>query len=620
MSFPELAQLQMRAQVDSLVARLKAWAETDSPFLPLQECRALVQRLLDRLGTLQIRLEAPLVVASFGGTGSGKSTLINALVGQECTRSGRERPTTTRPVLIARPGLELEQLGLPLEDFEIVHCDAPLLGDMVMIDAPDPDTTESDTPDSNLSRLRRLLPYCDVLIYTSTQQRYREDRVIEELAGAAVGCRLVFVQTRADIDTDIRDDWRKHLDPNYKVPDLFFVDSLRALNEQQAGIQPSGEFHRLQQLLQTQLTASHRVQIRRGNLVDLLHATLVHCRQLLHPAGEPLQKLDQELTTQSEKLVQVLSERLKDELTDSRQLWERRLLGEVTQQWGMSPFSLLLRLYNGLGGLLASIGLYRARNSAQVALIGLGQAARWFQSWRNESQATQQLESLSLLGPDDPLLRKSRTIVEGYLRDAGLDARLLDLGNTDRLMREATRVEAEFVSDASRQIDGIIKQAAGQQSRWWIRWKYELLLSVLLVYLICWPAYNFFYLHPVRGVPLISSDFYIHGAVFLAIWGTVLIMMFTRRMRRGLNRQIGELARTMAATRLAAGLFPQVRQAMEEIRLQQQQLEGLLQATGNLRQQIAGVPGLGSQLSPRGAGETPFLGVTVPQGGSAQPV
>src|SRR5262245_59138829 len=200
MHVPEIAQLDMLAQVDELIDRLRQWADAESPWGPLRHCQALVRRLLSRLEILRVRLEAPLIVATFGGTGTGKSALVNALVGRECTVSGRQRPTTTRPVVIAHPQSELELLGLPLEDLDVVRVDTPLIRDVVLIDCPDPDTTEAETAGSNLARLHALLPFCDVLIYTSTQQKYRSARVIDELALAATGCRLVFVQTCADLD------------------------------------------------------------------------------------------------------------------------------------------------------------------------------------------------------------------------------------------------------------------------------------------------------------------------------------------------------------------------------------------------------------------------------------
>ena len=84
----QLAQLELFAQVDELARRLQQWSEGESPWQPLNQSRALVRRLLTRLETMRVRLEAPLVIATFGGTGTGKSSLVNAIVAVECTKSG----------------------------------------------------------------------------------------------------------------------------------------------------------------------------------------------------------------------------------------------------------------------------------------------------------------------------------------------------------------------------------------------------------------------------------------------------------------------------------------------------------------------------------------------------
>ena len=115
MTTPEFEQLSLFAQTDELLRNVSEFSKDDSAWEPLNQCRALLRRLLQRLETVRIRLECPLVVAMFGGTGTGKSSLVNALVGLECTRTSRERPTTAQPVLIAHPLTELEPLGLPLD-------------------------------------------------------------------------------------------------------------------------------------------------------------------------------------------------------------------------------------------------------------------------------------------------------------------------------------------------------------------------------------------------------------------------------------------------------------------------------------------------------------------------
>ena len=205
MSRAELARLELLAEVDTLIDRLHRWADGAPAWQPAEKCRALVRRLADRAGALRVRIEAPLVVATLGGTGTGKSALVNALLGAEVVQTGRARPTTTRPTLISRPGLSPEMLGIDSTSVEWIERDLPALRDLVLVDCPDPDTTEENlaasaertvvgddssrrlsagqrnrrqqtppaTVASNLARLRAVLPKCDVLLVTATQQKYR---------------------------------------------------------------------------------------------------------------------------------------------------------------------------------------------------------------------------------------------------------------------------------------------------------------------------------------------------------------------------------------------------------------------------------------------------------------
>ena len=360
MTATDLSQLELLARIDELTARLAEWARTESPWEPINRERAFIARVLARVDGLRLRLEAPLVAAVFGGTGTGKSTLINALAGQECTATGRQRPTTKKSVLIAHPDTVVEALAIPLDLCDVVRIDAPFFRDVVLIDCPDPDTAEAETPGSQLEKLHRLLPGCDVLIYVSTQQKYRSARVADEVGQAAGGCRLLFVQTHADVDDDIRADWRKHLAADYEVPDLFFVDSLQALAGQRDNRRSTGEFGRLQELLVTHAVAGERIRVRRANLLDVLHAALEHCRNELSRGWQSVEQLEGALADERQKLSVLMSNRLNEELLASRHLWERRLIGAVTDNWGYSPFSTMLRLYNGLGSVVAGLTMYRA--------------------------------------------------------------------------------------------------------------------------------------------------------------------------------------------------------------------------------------------------------------------
>ena len=102
---PELAHLELLAEVDTLSDSLDRWAQNAPDWPPARTSRALVARLLDRTKTLRVRLETPLVIATLGGTGTGKSALVDALVGAQVSPTGKSRPTTRLVVTTCPAGV-----------------------------------------------------------------------------------------------------------------------------------------------------------------------------------------------------------------------------------------------------------------------------------------------------------------------------------------------------------------------------------------------------------------------------------------------------------------------------------------------------------------------------------
>ncbi len=592
----ELEHLTILAEIDDLVLRIRKWLEQDSSWEPANKARSVVARIVERVHSLRIRLESPLVVATFGGTGTGKSTLVNALVGQEVSLSGRQRPTTTMPVLLVHSDFETSALGFDLSQFQVKKIDSPVLRDLILIDCPDPDTSEGADSGSNLARLRSILPHCDVLLYVSTQQKYRSARISEELADAAAGCRLVFVQTHADQDSDIRDDWKHSLSPAYQVPDMFFVDSRRAFQEQAQGQRPSGDFHRLVELLTNQLGASRRVAIRRANLIDLLEEAFTICRDDYDKGLPEVRRLQEVLDQQRTKLRDSLTMQLRDELLLNRNLWERRLLSAVTDIWGFSPFSSVLRFYNGLGAFIASFSFFRARSSAQMALIGAMQGARWVKSQVEESVADSSLNRLASFGITDQQLQESRMIVSGYVHSAGIESpEFTDRRDLTQLRRRAAEVEGEFLVDARRAIDDVIEQLAQQHCTKLIQYRYEGLFLLYVVFLIGRIGHNFFwssFLAPIVGAadvaaPLLAVDFYIPAMIFLVLWSGLLVLGFTWQLRQGLSERIHLLAQSMVERRLLKGLFPALESACLEVLHEDRTVTELQGRTSEFRRHLA---------------------------------
>jgi hypothetical protein len=116
----------------------------------------------------------PLVAAFFGGTGVGKSTLLNRLAGQPIARAGVERPTSREVSIYLHESLHLRQLppGFPVDRVRVArHADERRRG-VLWIDMPDIDSTEA----VNRDLVADWLPHVDVLIYVVSPERYRDDK------------------------------------------------------------------------------------------------------------------------------------------------------------------------------------------------------------------------------------------------------------------------------------------------------------------------------------------------------------------------------------------------------------------------------------------------------------
>ncbi|NLS93959.1 MAG: GTPase domain-containing protein [Planctomycetaceae bacterium] len=588
----EVAHLELLAEIDTLTRALQRWSGAAPSWQQAQVCGALIRQLLERAGTVRVRLEAPLIVATLGGTGTGKSALINALVGRELVASGRQRPTTHRPTLICRENLTPDLLGIDPAGVDLVHGDSPALSDLVLIDCPDPDTSETaEDAETNLARLRRILPHCDVLIITATQQKYRSARVAEELAAAAPGARLVFVQTHADTDDDIRNDWQAVLGDQYEPGHLYRIDSLAALADSQRGIVPRGEFGRLVDLLTGELAGTAANRIRRANFLDLIDDTLARCQERLDGSLPAIQRLAQAVSEQRTRLGARLADRVEEELLAARRGWEMRLVGRVASRWGFSPFSLVLRLFQGLGGLVSSALLFRVRSTAQLALWGVFEGARNLQQFRARRHADHTAQrALGDCWTEDEL-RESALVLNGYVIEAGVDRQPAD---ASALASEAAEAGHRFAEQATTDLDALVERVADRHAGWFTRWTYEILLVAMVAFVLFRPAKNFFYDSWIasESAPVLGLDFYLVSAFWLLLWCTLLLWRFTGRLRRGLKREIRRLVGTWRGAAPAVGLFESLQAECDRAMQFHSDLAGLREQVNRLRVQLD-LPNLG---------------------------
>ena len=429
-----------------------------------------------------------------------------------------------------------------------------------------------------------LLPHCDVLLVTTTQQKYRSARVADELAAAAGGARLVFVQTHADVDQDIRDDWRQSLDARYATGHVFLIDSVSALADASQALQPRGEMAALVDLLTRQLAGTAAARIRRANFLDLVDEVIQRCRLRIDQQMPAIERLRTAIDQQRAELAAGLARRTRAELLANRRQWEGRILGQVTARWGLSPFALVLRLFHGLGGLVMGTLLWRARTPAQLALWAPSAGSARGRNIAASSRPTNRPTARWRAAGTRPSSAVPPSSSKATPPRPGCPARRpRSRPSPTRPIGPAPRLS----TTSPAQLDALVAQLAERHTGRFTRWRYELLLMAMLGLLLYYLGKNFFYDSLLHGAPALGLDAYLVAGFWLALWCVLLILAFTRRLRAGLGRQLDQLAEDWTAPRSAARLFAQLDTHCRQVEQFREDLDGLGNQVTHLRRHLA---------------------------------
>jgi hypothetical protein len=161
----------------------------------LQGCADDLQRGADALD-----VERPLlVVMLMGGTGVGKSTLLNALAGGSIAQASFQRPTTRDPVVYYHQSMRTDRIAQELRHCRLIPHDRPALEHKVLVDTPDLDSNDL----ANREKLLAVLPVADVVLYVGSQEKYHDQ----------IGWELFLKQRRRKAFAFVLNKWDRCLHP-----------------------------------------------------------------------------------------------------------------------------------------------------------------------------------------------------------------------------------------------------------------------------------------------------------------------------------------------------------------------------------------------------------------------
>ncbi len=265
---------------------------------------------------------------------------------------------------------------------------------------------------------------------------------------------------------------------------------------------------------------------------------------------------------------------MRDELIRDRRLWESRLIGRVASQWGYSPFSLVLRVYQGFGSLLSGALLARAATSIPLfAVWGLYQGGRSLKKWKDRRKSKAGPGGSIVRFWEEGNVRESALILAGFAQDARLP---VGICTPERVLRESNLAGDAFVAEVARELERICDRLARRHNTWAIRLFYETLMGGMLLFLLFRPAKNFFW-DTLRdsSIPIHGFDFYIISLCWLIAWGAVLLGAFTFTLRQGLDREINETAATWSRATGLDALFHELEEETNRLLAFRNELESI---------------------------------------------
>jgi GTPase Era involved in 16S rRNA processing len=497
-----------------------------------EEAVAASRTVLDRAAERRSLSADHTVVGFFGATGSGKSTLFNAVVGRDIARAAARRPTTSEPLAAVwgEPGSEalLDWLGVSQRH----HVDTPLPtghgdtgrwtrvkeritgapaaegpGGLILLDLPDFDSVSLH----HRTIVQRLVGMVDVVVWVVDPQKYADAVIHQEFIAPLARHGAVTMVVMNQVDRL----------PPAEVPAV--MASLEELVAQD-GLPTTG------------LSKPVAVSAVTGEGVEALRARIRRVADTKAAAGA---RLDADVDDAAERLAEASGD------------GEPAGITEPAQE----------RLTDGLAQAANVPGIARAAGRS-YALHAAGHTGwiptRWLLKFRKDPMRRLNLDRGETVNPEinrtslPPMGAAQRAAADSAVRTFAHDAADGAAEPWTRSVRQAARTHEQKLPDAIDQAVARTDFRAGRNSWWWlvldvVQWLAMLavvagLLWLLGMFLLEWfqipvppPPY-------VEGFPLpVPTLLVLAGVVlgiFVALTGRILAGFGARMRERSVRRRL----------------------------------------------------------------------------------